>query len=150
MIKYFKWFTIFLVLFVLIIFWIAEERKFYCLSEGKCVTVWKNIGGRCYIIPGKYYGVFVPVKNYIQTSNVNNITIYWNTYFQDKIILRCDNDCEIKNNPNDSMIIKFDKQIKKILYEPKTIQFDDLANDTEMIAIFIKENFALDKKGKKL
>lgn len=27
-----------------------QSRRFYCFKEGRCVTVWKRIGGVCYIV----------------------------------------------------------------------------------------------------
>lgn len=54
--------------------WLDQSRSFYCLSDGKCVTVWKRVGGICYIITEKYYGLFEP-KEYIETENLNAITL---------------------------------------------------------------------------
>ena len=56
------------------IFGLAKLRNFYCLFDNQCVTVWKRIGGSCYIITGKYYGLFKP-KEYIKTENLNAITL---------------------------------------------------------------------------
>jgi len=43
----------------LLVTWFGESRKFFCLEDGNCVTVWKTFNG-CYIIPGKYYGIVKP------------------------------------------------------------------------------------------
>lgn len=54
--------------------WVDQSRSFYCLADGKCVTVWKRAGGKCYIIAEKYYGLLVP-DEYIETKNLNAITL---------------------------------------------------------------------------
>lgn len=50
-------------------------RSFYCLSEDKCITVWKRTDGEVYIIFGEYKEKKVPKDNYIRTSYDNALTI---------------------------------------------------------------------------
>lgn len=56
---------------------IDQKRSFYCMDSGRCVTVWKRFGGRCYVIPYKYYGLWKPSSSYIDTENGAGIAIYW-------------------------------------------------------------------------
>ena len=62
-----------LVLILLGIFYLFQERKFYYISDDKCITLWKT-GEGAYIIQGKYYGIVKPSDNYIKTTNVNGVT----------------------------------------------------------------------------
>jgi len=54
-----------------------QYRRVWCLSSGKCITVWKRIGGDCYIMPYKYYLLSKPFDNYIRTSNTGLISVVW-------------------------------------------------------------------------
>lgn len=73
--KFIKYIAILLVLITLILVVFDQSRSIYCLAESKCVTVWKRLGNKCYIIPGKYYGIFKPSDNFVFTTNTNAITI---------------------------------------------------------------------------
>lgn len=67
-----------LVIFVLIIINTLMSdgvKTIYCLSDDKCVTVWKRTNGEVYIIYGEYKGKKVPSDNYLKTSYKNAITI---------------------------------------------------------------------------
>ena len=57
--------------------WFDQSRKQFCLSDDKCVTVWKRIGGNCYIIPGKYDKWTKPQNDYILIDNLESLTIIW-------------------------------------------------------------------------
>lgn len=49
-------------------------------SKTKFITIWQRLGNRCFIIPGKYYGVFSPSDNFIRTVNYKNyVGVIWNT-----------------------------------------------------------------------
>ena len=39
---------------VLSLIWYGESRKFFCLDNGGCVSVWETLNHVCYIIPGRY------------------------------------------------------------------------------------------------
>lgn len=66
-----------------------QSRDFYCLSDGKCVTVWKRVGGKYYIITEKYYGLLKP-KEYIETENLNAITLLFDSQSNYDFILSND------------------------------------------------------------
>ncbi len=69
--------TSILILLLYTLYFITDRsRRYYHLSNNKCITVWKRLGGDCYIIPYKYFGVFVP-SEYIKTKNSNAITIIY-------------------------------------------------------------------------
>lgn len=68
---------IFIVIIVLgaLTIYIKQSRDFYYLSDNKYITVWKRIGGVCYVIPGKYYGITKPSDNFIETTNTNALIL---------------------------------------------------------------------------
>jgi len=68
---------IFPALLLLMAIWYGESRKFFCAGDGECVTVWKTYNNVCYIVPGKYYGIIRPSDNYIKTSNINLVSIFY-------------------------------------------------------------------------
>lgn len=55
----------------------TQKRDFYCIDNGKYITVWKTINNTCYIVLGHYYGLLKPSKNYIETTNTNALTILY-------------------------------------------------------------------------
>ena len=97
---------ILLTLIAILFIYYGEERNFYCLSEGKCVTVWKTYGNTCYIIPYKYYGLYKPSGNYMITTNTNDIDIIWENN-SDKIILTSDEESKIINSKAKQIIIDY-------------------------------------------
>ena len=78
-----RWIITFSILLLVIFF--VEKRSFYCLENGKCITVWKTLNNVCYVIPYEYYGILKPSDNYIQTTNLSYISIYWSNDFPDDI-----------------------------------------------------------------
>jgi hypothetical protein len=72
-----KKFWFFISLIILILVGINESRRFICLNDGKCITIWKTFNG-CYVIPGKYYGCLKPSdKNYIEATSKGSFAIIW-------------------------------------------------------------------------
>ncbi|MFC0878888.1 hypothetical protein ACE01N_20005 [Saccharicrinis sp. FJH2] len=61
---------------------IDYKRHFiYSRDRTEYITIWQRIGNNCYIIPGRYFGVTTPHKNYIKTVNHRNyFGIIWNTF----------------------------------------------------------------------
>jgi hypothetical protein len=144
----------FLVLILFILAWFGESRRFFCLESGECITVWKTYNNVCFIIPGKYYGIFRPSGNYIETSNSNNLTIYFTREFPNSLIYKSENVLVTKNDIKQPFVFydyntdtsKFDE----ILYLPNAKKNNDLKDNAQFIEIFTHENFALDKHGNKL
>lgn len=147
-----------LLLVAIMLIWFDQSRSFYCLSENRCITVWKRLGNKCYIIPDKYYGVFNPTDNYIRTTNTQYLTLYFSTHIPKTIIVRNQGNStgevgeyEIVNIlKNIVEIVDYSEEYKKILYKPNALNFIDVESQTEYIDLGIKENYATDKTGKKL
>ena len=143
----------FIIIIALLIIWLGESRRFFCLSDGKCVTVWKTYNDICYIIPGKYYGIVRPASiNYIKTSNLSDADIIWLP--DSKVIIANINDSAIivNNSPTSMKIVNynFNKDHNDTLFTYFDGKYHRYKKNNEYISVFIKENYALDKNGKSL
>lgn len=114
-------------------------RSFYCLSDDKCVTVWKQGDGETYIIFGEYKSKKDPPDNYIKTSYNNALTI---------IIDESSNyDYIISNNYGKSILIKSSNfKIKYYEYNQRENFINDyyinrkIKKSLKYLQIDIKEN----------
>ncbi|MHC5310127.1 hypothetical protein ACYSNM_08660 [Myroides sp. LJL116] len=151
----FKIMCFFIVIPVLLLAWYDQSRTFYCVSNDKCVTVWKRLGGKCYIIPSKYYGVFKPSENYIKATNTQYLTLYFSNDIPNKMIVRDQGNSmgkgekyEIVNNlPEELEINDYSDDYNVILYKSDAVKFKDVKTSTEYIDLNIFENYATDKNG---
>ena len=146
-----KIFIYFLLFVDLLLGWFAYKRHFYYFGEtGKYVTVWKRIGGRCLIIPGKYYGITKP-NDYIEIGNVDNITLYWSSELPNSFIAR-DEGYKFNINSNNNVFIKYDdnkEHFHQILYLENAQKRRDIKPNAELLNLSIREPYATDKKGNK-
>jgi len=144
----------FTLVIVLIMIWFGESRKFFCLGDGNCVTVWKTYNNVCYIIPGKYYGIVKPSEQYIESSNTNLITIYFSKELPNAFIFQSSGEMKIYNGGNREFLFydyaKDTSRFNKILYMPDAVKRSDIKADAGLMDIDIRENYATDKSGKKL
>lgn len=62
-------------LFILI--YLDMRRKVVNIDNKTQLTVWKRLGGSCYIMPYSYYGILSPKDNFIKYSNVGSMDFYW-------------------------------------------------------------------------
>jgi hypothetical protein len=83
-----KMILFFFIVILLLFGWYGESRKFFCLEDGKCITVWKTYNNVCYVIPGKYYGLWAPSNNFIKTSNLNELTIFFTDELPNTLIVQ--------------------------------------------------------------
>ena len=72
--------TVVLALVCVLSFWYYSHRTFIQDRAGKeFLTLWCT-PGMCYVIPGKYYSILPPDRNYIATKLYrNNFSVVWNT-----------------------------------------------------------------------
>ena len=132
--------------------WYGESRKCFCLDGHKCVTVWKTYNNICYIIPGKYYGLFRPKStNYIKTTNLSDLDVIW-PINSSEIIVSVDDSANIINQSKFENIVKYNlhKRYNDSLYTDFDGKFHRYKKDVSYISIFIKEYYATDKDGKEL
>jgi len=138
----------------LLVIWFGESRKFFCLEDGNCVTVWKTFFNVCYIIPGKYYGIVKPSEQYIESSNTNLITIYWSRELPNAFVFQSSGEVKAYDGSNHKFTFydytKDTSRLNKILYGPNAVKRADIKTDAGLMDIDIRENYATDKSGKKL
>lgn len=133
-------------------------KSYYCLSDNRCVTVWKRENGEVYVIFGKYEDNNEPNTSYIKTINKQYLTLYFSTELSHKIIVRDEGNLEssqkmyeIKNNFNDKWeFLEYSDDYKPILYKSNAVKFKDVKASTDYLIINIEENYATDKTGKKV
>jgi hypothetical protein len=143
---------IILFLFLILAFWAEQSRSFYCLSEGKCVTVWKRSGNKCYIILNKYYGIFKPNDNYIKTTNTAFVHIIWTD--DNRLLIDIEDTAEIIQPSSDKALVIEHYSNDKILNDSLYTYFDGKYNRynkrVNYISLHIKESYAIDSAGNKL
>ncbi|MCY1518567.1 hypothetical protein D9M68_532880 [compost metagenome] len=148
-----RW-KIILIIFLVIglgLVWFGESRKFYCLDNDRCVTVWKTYNNTCYIIPGKYYGILKSADNYIQTTNIDNVDIIWST--EKNVLVAGGASLKIVNNDSTELKMnnyKSNKSYNDILYLDFDGNYHRYKKNVNYISLSIKENYARVQGGKKL
>jgi hypothetical protein len=138
---------------LVLVFWFGESRKFFCLDNGRCITVWKTYNGVCYIIPGKYYGILRPSSsNYIQTSNLSDADIIWQKDSSDMIVSIESNSKIINQSFTRDKILDYNSN--KTYYDSVFTYYDGkyrrYNKGLDRMSIFIRDNYAIDKDGKHL
>lgn len=133
-------------------------RCFYCLSEDKCITVWKKGSDEVYIIPCKYEGNKTPDVSYLKTIDKQLLTLYFSEELPNKIIVRDGGNFvsnkkmySIENKENNEWkFLEYSDKYKAILYKPDATKFKDVKSNANYLYVDIHENYATDKTGKKI
>jgi len=123
-------------------------RSFYCISEDKCITLWKR-NGYCYIIPGKYYGIFSPKDNYVKTDNlVESSDIIWTD--DDRLVIAINPRYESKfvsqfSDKGLPMIENYyaNKAINDSVYLYFSGRYNTYKKEVNFICLYIKGNYAM-------
>lgn len=121
-----KKFFITIMVFAMFVFVWSQFRHFYIVNNIS-FTVWKRVGGYCYVIPGRYYSLKKPKKDYIRVSNVGSLLI----------CLKNDSSLVLFNNryiDNDSVYINF-KNYKFEYYSPNSRSIDEIKKWDEMRSV---------------
>jgi len=133
-------------------------RSFYCLSEDKCVTVWKTGNNEVYIVPFKYEKNKKPDVSYLKTINKQFLTLYFSKELPNKIVVRDEGNL-VSNNKMFSIenkvsgeweFLEYSDKYKAVLYKPDATKFKDVKLNTDYLTLNIQENYATDKSGKKI
>lgn len=127
-------------------------KSFYCFSNGKCITVWKKTDGEKYIIFGKYESRKTPLDNYIKISNLNSDYVDVIFVNSNKLLIDVeDNAKAVQKSSNGLMeLYRDNKTLNDSLYTYFDGKYRRYKEDVDYISINIKENYAIDKSGKKL
>jgi hypothetical protein len=141
-----------IVAFLLIIasplIWYDQSRKFFCLN-GNCITLWKRLGGTCYIINEKYYLPFKPInKSFLQTVNWEGLSLFLNPKMPKQIIVMDREESKIEgkhftahNNPADGKeFVSYKEEFKPLLFLLKESGPRDITPDTNVFNIDILES----------
>jgi hypothetical protein len=130
-----------------------QTRSFYCLSEGKCVTVWKRYGDKCYIVLDKYNGIFKPTDNYIKTSNMAAIVdVIWTE--DNRLLIDTEDNVEIVQPHSDKNYVIERYSKAKVINDSRYTYFDGKYSryneQVNYIRLYVKENYATDRANKKI
>jgi hypothetical protein len=126
------------------------SREFIDLPNGKKITVWKKIGNKCIITDGRYYGLFEP-NNFLKTSNINYLTLFYSDKLKNKILVYGD-DCEVFNNDKESLhFVLYNKEkFRKYIYNENSIKFSDVKDGVILYNIDISSLSLTNKSGEKI
>ena len=131
-------------------------RSFYCLSEDKCITIWKTGSNSAFIILGKYNSAKKPSDDYIKLNDITNaVDWYASVIFtkDDKLLIDVvDDNTKVISQSSKGTIELYNnnKTLNDSLYTYFDGKYRRYKNDVEYISIDIKQNYATDKSGKKL
>ncbi|REA58170.1 hypothetical protein DSL64_21420 [Dyadobacter luteus] len=132
-------------------------KYIYCLSDDKCVTVWKKSNGEVYLIPDRYESDEKPTGSHIKTISRQFLTLYFSNGegFSDKIIVRDGGNLRTNRKmysiENDSTgkweFVEYSDTLGALLYKPSATKFKDVNEGVDYLIINIDENYAIDKTG---
>jgi hypothetical protein len=137
-------------LLLILLVWYDQSRSFYCIDNNKCVTVWKRIGGDCYILPGKYFGIIKPSNQYVKTTTTAEVGIIWDRL---TILVDATKPSQIVPGEKNEIIIKdynANKAHNDSIYTVFDGQYVNYKNSIDFIIIDVKEGYATDHHGNKL
>jgi hypothetical protein len=144
---------IFLGVVILITIWYVESRSFFCVGDGKCITVWKTYS-KCYIIPGKYYGLLKPSDNVIELSKSDVITVFFSDSIPNTIIYKSDRPVRVTNeNKEKILLVNYADDLGKmdsLLYIENAKKNSDVKSHVQLMDVILEDNYVVDKNGKKL
>lgn len=127
-----------------------QSRSIYCLTSEKCITVWKRLGGKCYIIPEKYFGRKRPAGAYIKTTNTNRLHVIWQN--ENSILVTSKEDI-IYVQSTSKMRIKLYQENKEVydsLYTFLDGSYRKYKEEVNFLSIDVKENYVRNNKGQKV
>jgi hypothetical protein len=127
-----------------------QSRSIYCLTPEKCITVWKRLGGKCFIIPEKYFGRKRPTGAYIKTTNTDRLDVIWKN---DNSILVNSKENAIYLQSTSKMRIKLyqeDKDVYDSLYTFLDGSYRKYREGVNFLSVDVKENYVRDNKGQKV
>jgi hypothetical protein len=137
-----------IVVIISLFIWYGESRKFFKLTNGEYVTLWKTYNNTSFIVHGKYYGLLPPSGNHIRTSNINSLsiymrrdkidTIYFNSlsnYSVSNIEIAEPIMIDIKTSTNQDARIFLEKVPHRVFESWCKLRFD------------VRENYAVDENG---
>lgn len=126
-------------------------RSFYCLSDDKCVTVWKRENGEVLIMSGKYKSKEIPLDNYIKITNMNYSSIVV-LFVGNKLLVDVENNAKAFQKSSNGTLVLYrnDKALNDSVYTNFDGKYRRYKEKVNYININIEENYATDKNDEKL
>jgi len=138
---------------ILIVIGFIESRSFFCVANGKYITIWKTYS-KCYIIPGKYYGLLSPSANAVELGKSDVLTMFFSDSLPNTIFYKSDKPVKIINNKKEDVVLVnyHDNPTisDSLLYVKGARRNDDVKEYVQMVDIILEDNYVVDKTGKKL
>jgi hypothetical protein len=130
------------------------NRKFYCLTSDKCITVWKTGDGGVYIIPGIYKKLRVPDISYIQTDYDQSLILYFSDSLPNKIIVENayhEKSYFIQNKYTSKWkFVNYSDKYDSLLHKRNATKTNEVKSGVDYIFLDIHGDFAINKEGKRL
>lgn len=121
-------------------------KSYYCLPQNNCITVWKRSNGDIYIIYGKYKSKEILKNNYIAARNIDFVDVIF--IDQNKIIVSIEEKNIIKKSSDNLLEVYDEKKNDSLTYFDE--HYTQYKKGVNYISLYIKENYATDKNGKKI
>lgn len=129
----------------LLVYGLEGGRKFYYFPNGQTITVWSTFFNKVYIIPGKYWGPFVPQTSYIESSGENAIDIFYSPEKPDQFVFRPSRPVKLNGTrvaPFFALYGEDSLQNNKVYYIPNAVKFKDLNTGAMAMSIDLFEGTA--------
>lgn len=126
-------------------------RSFYCLTDNRCITVWKRLDGHLYIIYGEYSKREIPKDNFVKVKDAYLIAVLLSK--ENNILIELEKKVEILDWYSSNNIIELynnNKILNDSLYTYFDSRYKRYKDNVEYLIINIKENYATDKTGEKI
>jgi hypothetical protein len=136
-----------------------EYRHFYSLNAKERVTVWRCYNGKSYIIPGRYYGLIPPTKNYIESPTKNDVTLYFSDGLPGTIIVKTYetgvtmHQSYSKDKNSFMRFVDYNSNqnyYHQLLYKPNAGRVSDINLKSRFIFLNIYDIYARDNQGNRL
>lgn len=126
-------------------------KSYYCLSDERCVTLWKKADGDKYVMIGKYQGREIPSDNYIRIRNLKSDYVGV-VFSEDRLLVEIDDKADILVRSSSDLIELYNenKAVKDSLYTYFDGRYRRYKKGINFISVSIKENYATGKGGIKL
>lgn len=124
-------------------------RFFYCLSEDRCITVWKTQNGEVYIIYGEYRGLVPPPDDYLKLINMKSPYVCVLLSNNNKLLIDIETNAKVTYRFSNGIMRLYndDKALNDSMYTYYDGKYRRYKKEVEYISIDIKENYATDKTG---
>lgn len=133
---------------VVLLAYADQGRTFFCLGNGSCITVWKRLGGTCYVTSGKYRGVMSP-DSYVSLKSSGQLTLFFSPSEPNAVIVE-GNGLKIANAGSGVKFVRKGEREEALLYEASARTASDVKPGVVMVDLDVGPMYATDQQGQKL